>query len=187
MELTLVSPRASGTRLSGKHWATPFISSQPAASRARACSGIQARTAHALGDCSSTRLGTYLRSRPPRVSHSLPAFLAELFPFFWLVVMRRIFLSSYACLRISISCVPNKLQLTLMARPGKQIPTGYWFVSPSRREGLLACGPVPFRARFFSPVGATQRSPAAQRQNESATAVVSKRVTAAGIAVRIHN
>ena len=51
MELTLVSLRASGTRLSGKHWATPFISSQPAASRARARSGILARAAHAPGDC----------------------------------------------------------------------------------------------------------------------------------------
>jgi hypothetical protein len=34
-----------------KHWATPFASSQPAASRARTRSGIQARAAHALDDC----------------------------------------------------------------------------------------------------------------------------------------
>ena len=81
MELTLISLRASGTRLTRKHWAAPFTSSQPAACRSRARSGIQARAAQALGDCSSAWLGTYLRSRPSRVSRSLPAFEALLFPF----------------------------------------------------------------------------------------------------------
>jgi hypothetical protein len=91
MELTLISLRASGTRLTRKHWAAPFTYSQPAACRSRARSGIQARAAQALGDCSSAWLGTYLRSRPSRVSRSLPAFEALLFPFPQLVVIKCIF------------------------------------------------------------------------------------------------
>jgi hypothetical protein len=40
MKLTFFSLRASGTRLTGKHWATPFTSPQLAASQAQARSGI---------------------------------------------------------------------------------------------------------------------------------------------------
>ena len=87
MELTLISLRASGTGLTGKHWATPFTSSQPAASRAWARSGIQARAAHALGDCECARLGTTPRLHPRLVLLSLPALYALLFTFFPLVVI----------------------------------------------------------------------------------------------------
>ena len=93
MELMLISLRASGARLTGKHWATPFTSSPPAASRAWARSGIQARAAHALGDCECARLGTPPRLHPRLVLLSLPALYALLFPFFWLVVIKCIFLS----------------------------------------------------------------------------------------------
>jgi hypothetical protein len=60
MELTLISLRASGTRLTGKHWVAPYNSSQLAASQARARKGFHARPARALGDRWSARLGSYL-------------------------------------------------------------------------------------------------------------------------------
>jgi len=79
MELTLISVRASGTSRTGKHWATPYISSQLAASRARPRSGIHA----------GSGLDPILAHSSSR-SLSLPAFLA---PFSLIVVTNRIFFS----------------------------------------------------------------------------------------------
>jgi hypothetical protein len=104
MELTLISLRASGTRLTGKHWATPFTSSQPAASRARPRSGTRARAAHALGGC------------PPRVPLSLPAIYALQFLFFKLVVIKHI-LSGLSFHGIRAFC--DFLHFTIIICPSK--------------------------------------------------------------------